>query len=255
MNVVDIDNSAVHEPAGIFSLPNMVMRRFLQDKRKIYDESYPLYENTLTVSTTTPWNEDRLQDCLDDNYTYETNPDNFTWYGLRIILPEDADEMDAVYSAGVASMVQERGFHQPYGEETPTYFLNTSFQTTERNPTIRLSINDGVIFGKYQFFFDEVLDGEPVEKTYISVPVTCLIERSKDGSETWVEVLDAILTLSMSQTQLREGTEVASAFVTLQSLSVTILAIIMLIIILNLVNKRMSEELVRSHLEISFIYA
>jgi hypothetical protein len=101
-DVVEIDNSAVHDPAGIFSLPNMVMRRFLQDKRKINDESYPLYENTLTVSTTTPWNEDRLQDCLDDNYTYETNPDNFTWYGLRIILPEDADEMEAFYFTGVA---------------------------------------------------------------------------------------------------------------------------------------------------------
>jgi hypothetical protein len=101
-------------------------------------------------------------------------------------------------------MVQERGFHQPYGEETPAYFFNTSFQTTERNPTIRLSINDEVIFGKYQFFFDEVLDGEPVEKTYKSVPVTCLIERSKDGSETWIGVLDAILTLCLRPSFGRE---------------------------------------------------
>jgi hypothetical protein len=228
-DVVEIDNSAVHEPAGIFSLPNMVMRRFLQDKRKIYDESYPLYENTLTLSTTTPWNEDRFQDCADDNYTYATNPDNFTWYGLRIIPPEDAGEMDSFHFNSVASMVQGSGFEQPYGEDTPTVVFNSSFLTTERNPTIRLSINDGALFGTYQFFFDDVQDGEPVETIMSFAAIFCLNEPSEFGGEVWMGVVDAILTLSMSQTQLREG---ASASVALQSLSVTILAIIMLIMIL-----------------------
>jgi hypothetical protein len=96
-DVVAIDNSAEHETSGVFSLPSKITRRALQDKRNINDETYldkyPLYKNILTVSTTTSWDKDRFLVCLDDNYTYANNPDTFSWYGLRVMLPEDAIDL------------------------------------------------------------------------------------------------------------------------------------------------------------------
>jgi hypothetical protein len=146
-------------------------------------------------------------------------------------------------------MVQERGFQQAHGEEKTIVVFKTSFQTIERNSTIRLTINDDPLVANYHFSFEEVKDGEPVETTKTFFAVSCVVERYEDGSEGSLQVADATLTIAMSQTQIREGTQdisqtqmtkVASAPVAFQSLSVTILAIIMLIIILNLVNKRMS---------------
>jgi hypothetical protein len=89
-DVVEPDNGPVDVTDDNFALRRTMTSRFLQDTLKIDDESFPLYQNTLILSTTTPWDEDVLLDCVDDNYTYTTNEENFTWYGLRIILPEDA---------------------------------------------------------------------------------------------------------------------------------------------------------------------
>jgi hypothetical protein len=188
------------------------------------------------LSTTTPWDEDVLLDCVDDNYTYTTNEENFTWYGLRIILPEDARGEGASWFNDVATMVEDNGFQQAYGEETPVVLLNSTFLTTETNPTIRISINDDVQFESYQFFFDKVEDGEPMEKTKTFGAATCWVEQSEDGGGSWRGVADAVLTISLFQTQIREATETTSsaslAFMS-SSLTMTTSTIISVMILLR----------------------
>jgi hypothetical protein len=233
-DVVKIGNSAVVDDTfGLFSLHGGIIRRVLQDKRQVDDDSLPLYENTLTLATTTPWYEDYLDECLNDNYTYTTNnPDNFIWYGLRIILPDDAGDSGSSWFTNVATTVQDNGFQQAYGEETPVVVFNTTFQTTETNPTIWISINDDALFGTYQFFFDDMKNGEPVETTKSFGAVSCLVERSEDGGEGWMGVLDGVLTISMSQKQLREGTQTSSASLALLSLSLILSTSITVIMML-----------------------
>jgi hypothetical protein len=203
--VESLNRKPVAETIDLISLRSM-MGRTLQDQHKMGNGSFPLYKNTLTLSTTTPWDEERFVDCLDDNYTYATNPDNFTWYGLRIILPDDVDSLGSSWFTHVASMVKDDGFDQAYGEETAVEVFSSTFQTTERNPTIRISINDDIIFTKYQFIFDKVSDGEPVNLTKRFGAVSCLLQRDKYGGELWRSVLNGVLTISMSQKQVQEGT-------------------------------------------------
>jgi hypothetical protein len=152
---------------------------------------------------------------LDENYTYSgtgSTPDNFTWYGLRLELPEDAANEWSGYSTNVASSVIEIGYQQAYGEETPVVVYNSTFQTTEKNPTIKINFNDQILFSPYQFIFDDN-NGDPVEATSGIGAVLCLVERFEDG-DVWSVVGDAVLTMSMTQTQIREGTRKSSASLT-----------------------------------------
>jgi hypothetical protein len=196
--------------ADPFSLRGTLRRKLAASK--IADESYPLYENDFWISVTTPWKKD--QQCLDENYVYDGgNPVNFTWYGLRLLLPEDAANQWSFSFSNVASSVKEIGYQQAYGEETPVVVYNSTFQTTEKNPTIKINFNDQILFSPYQFIFDDN-NGDPVEATSGIGAVTCLVERFEDGDndvDVWSVVGDAVLTMSMTQTQIREGTRKSSA--------------------------------------------
>jgi hypothetical protein len=181
-----------------------MLGRTLQDQHKMGTGSFPLYENTLTLSTTTPWDENRFVDCLDDNYIYVSNPENFTWYGLRIILPEDVDSSQSSWSTDVTSMVKDNGFQQVFEEETAVEVFSSTFTTTGKKTTIRININDDAAYKTFQFNFDEVSDGEPVIITdRRGGAVHCVVQRDTNGNdEAWRSVLHGVLTMTMSQTQV-----------------------------------------------------
>ncbi|KAG7365225.1 hypothetical protein IV203_038428 [Nitzschia inconspicua] len=177
--------------------------RNLQAYQKTYDESLPLYENNLVLSTSTPWSYG-LAECLDGhNWENGTNPDNFTWYGLRLDLPNDAEDGQSSWFTQIGSMEVDRGFNQLYGDDIPLMVANITFRTTESNPTIKINLQGDVLWSRIIFNFDGVEDGDFVQTTR-GYSVLCLSEQT-ETSGTYMNAVDATFTLAMARMQLREG--------------------------------------------------
>ncbi|KAG7345957.1 hypothetical protein IV203_005024 [Nitzschia inconspicua] len=203
--------------------------RSLQTYRKIDDESLPLYENMLVLSTSTPWSYG-LSECLDGhNWDNGTKPDNFTWYGLRVELPDDAVESSSFWFTGIASMELDRGFNQLYGEDVPVVVANITFRTTEPNPTIKVNLQDDLLWTPVTFNMDDVEDGDFVETTR-GFAVSCLGEQTETVM-TFPTAVDATFATAMSRMQLRSGTSptsgVSSSLTVWRSMSVAFSAFLL----------------------------
>jgi hypothetical protein len=170
---------------------------------KVDDPSLPLFENYLVVSLSTPWS-NGFDECPDgSNWDNGTKPENFTWYGLRLQLPDDAVEISAFWYSNVGSMVKEDGFQQLYGQDTPEVVCNINFTTTEANPTIGYNLNDDLLWETWQVYLDDVEDGEYVKTSKGYSTGLCSVEKT-ENSEIWVPAVDATFELAMARMQLRE---------------------------------------------------
>ncbi|MGK3743968.1 MAG: hypothetical protein ACI90V_010827 [Bacillariaceae sp.] len=166
-----------------------------------YDENLPLYENVLTLNATTPLTS-RYEDCI--GWRNGTNPDGFTWFGMRIQLPVDADTSNGQYYSAIIMPDPADGYTQPYNTTDPETLLNYTFQTHEKNPTIRINMNNDIFWDSYQFTSpsNDSFDLQQEEKTY---GVLCTLSESEDG-ESATDGAKATLTVSLSQNLIRNGT-------------------------------------------------
>lgn len=164
------------------------------------------YAYGISIDATLPLEVDRftgkpeIDQCIEWNS--DSNPDNFTWYGLRIQLPDDAVTRSGHYFTYVTRATKELGFVQQYNETSPASILKYNITTKDAQPTIRINFNDNPFWETYTFdFVDQgsiVSDNSNYQEfnRKMNGAVSCYTNPS---NETWRSIISPVIpTLTIS---------------------------------------------------------
>jgi len=116
------------------------------------------YEYYLSINTTLPLQYDyqgkpEMNKCVEwPTWTDNSNGSNFTWYGLRIMLPDDATIGSGGRYTYVTRATIPLGWAQEYGS-APATVLGYNFTTKESQPLIRINFNDRPFEDTYRYDF------------------------------------------------------------------------------------------------------
>ncbi|KAL9183927.1 hypothetical protein ACHAXT_002013 [Thalassiosira profunda] len=123
----------------------------LQAAGAAFDGLYTLRINaSLPLELDWQTGEPEIDRCVEWGPGDNSNGANFTWYGLRIQLPDDATTQSGQYYSDVVVATMDGGFVQSYNATNDTVLMY-NLTTAETKPTVRLNFNDNPFWTTYTF--------------------------------------------------------------------------------------------------------
>jgi len=166
--------------------------------------TYKLYINTTLNLEMSGDGSPVIDGCV--SWPDDTSPSNFTWYGLRIQLDEDATTGSGGYYTNIVRATKELGFVQEYN--TTTSPLDYEIKTNHAQPTIRINYNDKPFWQTFKFDFvnkqgsSAVSDGDDYQEFNITMDGTVRCSASDGG---WSNLRPVIPTMTVSLQRLSGG--------------------------------------------------
>lgn len=173
------------------------------------------YKYSLRINVTVPLKLDRqsgepvLDKCTEWPDWWDSNGYNFTWYGLRIQLPDDASTTGGQHFPATSYPLKEMGLVQQYNDTPPTTLLQYNITTKEAQPNIKINFNDRPIWDSYTFDFvdkgDVVTDGSDYQEFVNEMygTIACYGKHTPGGGR---QILNpAIPTMTISLQRFIEG--------------------------------------------------
>lgn len=115
------------------------------------------YTYSLSVNASLPV-DDRIDRCVawpagEANFDRAgvSNGVNFTWYGLRIMLPDDGAAPSGFRYPDLSGATRELGWTQDYGDAAEVLAYNVT--TQESQPTVKINFNDELFWNTFKFDF------------------------------------------------------------------------------------------------------
>ena len=118
------------------------------------------YSYSFQVNASTPFKIDGLGEPIIDQCVDWVSLENFTWYGLRIQLPDSPTTTGGGFHfSDVTRATKEFGVVQPYNTtiDSGWQILRYEITTQEAKPTIKINLNDRLFWNSYTFDF---MDGD-----------------------------------------------------------------------------------------------
>lgn len=140
-----------------------------------------------------------LERCVE--WVGDANGANFTWYGLRIQLPDDAATGGGGWTPAATRATKELGFVQDYND---TYnLLDFNFTTQESQPIVRINFDDDPFWDTYKFDFVEqgavVADDADYQEFKVYGSVSCYATPASEQSRTVLWPVRPTLTTSLKK--------------------------------------------------------
>lgn len=111
------------------------------------------YTYKLFINTSLPLEISDGSPVIDNCVAWQdgSNDSNFTWYGLRLQLDEDATTGSGGYYTPIVRATEEMGYVQQYN--TTANPLDYEIRTNKAQPTIRINYNDKPFWQTFKFDF------------------------------------------------------------------------------------------------------
>lgn len=110
------------------------------------------YKYRLQINAATPPGDHTVDECVE--WPKDSNGANFTWYGLRIQLSDDAKTKGGRWYPDVTRSTKELGIVQKYNMTSPPLtLLEFNITTPETQPIIRMNWNDDPFYETFKFDF------------------------------------------------------------------------------------------------------
>ena len=157
------------------------------------DGDSTLYEYNLMLKSVTP-----LAASYEESIGWSeyVNPENFTWWGFEIQLPDEVSGGSGGWFSDVTAPMKADGLVQPYNDTTPLNLVNYTFESTEAYLTIKMNLNEGLFWDTYKFDkFDD--DGNAIDQTK-PFSVLCITYQD-DTTTSQRSAVDVKMTVSLSQ--------------------------------------------------------
>ncbi|KAL7547144.1 hypothetical protein ACHAWF_010462 [Thalassiosira exigua] len=145
------------------------------------------------------------------------NGSNFTWYGLRIQIPDDATTGSGRYIPAATLATKELGLVQGYNSIPMYTLLEYNITTSESQPTIRVNFNDLPLWDSYTFDFvegwDVAEDGSGYQEFDKTMPgaISCYATPASESSRIVLVPVIPTLTISMTRPPTPNPTSAAIA--------------------------------------------
>jgi len=173
------------------------------------------YSYSLLVNATTPFNTlgvDTLGEPIIDQCVYwdeSVSPENFTWYGFRIQLPDGASTGSGGHYATVTRATKELGLVQPYNTtKYPWGILGYGITTQEAKPTIKMNFNNRLFWNSYTFDFADGDDDYQAFTIELQGYVRCYGSPANATSRLSLMPVIPTLTISLQRDEVDDDNDV-----------------------------------------------